>query len=72
MLKFIKHHMETIAGIEIFPLISFVIFFLFFLGLLIWVFWADKEHIRKMAQMPLGDTPLDDHQNVNNHETIDR
>ena len=83
MLKFIKHHMETIAGIEIFPLISFVIFFLFFLGLLIWVFRTDKEHIRKMAEMPLGDTspgavpsrdtPLDDHQNlhsqhVNNHE----
>lgn len=58
MLKFIKHHMETINGIEIFPLISFVIFFLFFLGLLVWVFWADKDHIRKMAEMP-----LDDHQN---------
>ena len=87
MLKFIKHHMETIAGIEIFPLISFVIFFLFFLGLLIWVFRTDKEHIRKMAEMPLGGTPLggtplgdnslgdqqnNHHQSVNNHETIER
>jgi len=70
MLKFTKHHMETIVGIEIFPLISFVIFFLFFLGLLIWVFRADKKHIRKMAEMPLEDQ-INSQQQRNNHEAID-
>ena len=32
MLKFIKHHMDTISGIGIYPVLSFVIFFTFFLG----------------------------------------
>ncbi len=30
MLKFIKHHMDTIAGIGIYPVVSFVIFFSIF------------------------------------------
>ncbi len=53
MLKFIKHHMETIAGIEIFPLISFLIFFTFFVLLLIWVFRSSKEYIAEVEQLPL-------------------
>lgn len=39
MLKFIKHNMETISGIEIYPIISLLIFFLFFIGLYVWVFY---------------------------------
>ncbi|WPP52087.1 CcoQ/FixQ family Cbb3-type cytochrome c oxidase assembly chaperone [Catalinimonas niigatensis] len=53
MLKFIKYHMETIAGIEIYPIISFVIFFTFFLVLLIWVVRADKQEIAEIANLPL-------------------
>ena len=53
MLKFIKHHMETISGIEIFPLISFLIFFTFFVLLLIWVFRSSKEYIAEVEQLPL-------------------
>ncbi len=53
MLKFIKHHMETISGIEIYPLISFVIFFIFFIGLIIYVFKTDKNVIDAIANIPL-------------------
>ncbi|TXB67008.1 CcoQ/FixQ family Cbb3-type cytochrome c oxidase assembly chaperone [Vicingus serpentipes] len=53
MLKFIKHTMETIDGIEIFPIISFVIFFSFFVGLLIWVFRTDKSYINYVENLPL-------------------
>lgn len=53
MLKFIKHHMETISGIEIYPLISFVIFFIFFIGLIIYVFKTDKKVIDAIANIPL-------------------
>lgn len=53
MLKFIKHHMETIGGIEIFPLISFLIFFSFFVLLLFWVFRSSKEYIAEVEQLPL-------------------
>ena len=53
MLKFIKHHMETIVGIEIFPLISFVIFFTFFVLLTIYVIKTDKKQIKEIANLPL-------------------
>jgi len=53
MLKFIKHHMENIAGIEIYPLISLSIFFLFFVILLAYVARMSKERIQVMESMPL-------------------
>jgi cytochrome c oxidase cbb3-type subunit IV len=53
MLKYIKQHMASITGIEIYPLISFVLFFLFFLAILIWVIKGDKDHFRKMSGLPL-------------------
>ncbi|XLS30705.1 CcoQ/FixQ family Cbb3-type cytochrome c oxidase assembly chaperone [Flavobacteriaceae bacterium M23B6Z8] len=53
MLKFIKHHMETIDGIEIYPIISLLIFFLFFAGLYWWVFTAKKSYLKEVSQLPL-------------------
>ncbi len=53
MLKFIKHHMATIDGIEIFPIISLLIFFLFFSGLYWWVFTAKKSYLKEVSMLPL-------------------
>lgn len=53
MLKFIKHHMASIDGIEIYPLISFTIFFLFFIVVGYYTFTTPKKHINKMKAMPL-------------------
>ncbi|RAR50965.1 CcoQ/FixQ family Cbb3-type cytochrome c oxidase assembly chaperone [Flavobacterium lacus] len=53
MLKFIKHHMDTIIGIEIYPIISLSIFFLFFVLLLVWVFSYSKEAINELGEIPL-------------------
>ncbi|WP_340075647.1 CcoQ/FixQ family Cbb3-type cytochrome c oxidase assembly chaperone [Leptobacterium sp. I13] len=53
MLKFIKDHMATIEGIELYPIISLSIFFLFFIGLFWWVFTAKKEYIKKISRFPL-------------------
>ncbi|MBN9283878.1 MULTISPECIES: CcoQ/FixQ family Cbb3-type cytochrome c oxidase assembly chaperone [Flavobacterium] len=55
MLKFIKHNMETISGIEIYPIISLLIFFLFFVGLYIWVLTYKKEKITEMSNLPFED-----------------
>lgn len=55
MLEQIKHNMETIAGIEIYPILSLLIFFLFFTALGIWVFSYKKETITKLSQIPLND-----------------
>ncbi|ARV06540.1 cytochrome C oxidase subunit IV [Polaribacter sp. SA4-10] len=53
MLKFVKHHMESIIGIEIYPIISLLIFFTFFVALFWWVFTAKKEYINSVSQLPL-------------------
>jgi len=53
MLKFVKHYMESISGIEIYPLISLLIFFIFFVILFWWVFTAKKEYIEKVSNLPL-------------------
>ncbi len=53
MLKFIKGHMENIEGIEIYPMISLLIFFIFFTALFWWVFTAKREHIKEVSNIPL-------------------
>lgn len=55
MLKFIKHHMETIAGIEIYPVISFLIFLIFFVALTIYVLRVDKKTFQEISNIPLND-----------------
>ena len=54
MFEQIKHNMETIDGVAIFPIISLVIFFVFFLGLGIWVFSYKKEKIDELSNIPLN------------------
>lgn len=61
MLKYIKNHMDSISGIEIYPMISLLIFFIFFVLLFWWVLTAKKEYIDRMSDIPLdnqNDTQL--------------
>ncbi len=53
MLKFVKNHLETIAGVEIYPIISLLIVFGFFVVLFWWVFTAKKDYISKVSNIPL-------------------
>ncbi|MBL7950350.1 MAG: CcoQ/FixQ family Cbb3-type cytochrome c oxidase assembly chaperone [Flavobacteriales bacterium] len=55
MLKFIKHHMDTIGGIGIYPVISFVIFFSVFIIALLYVWKATRTHIDHMAALPIAE-----------------
>jgi cbb3-type cytochrome oxidase subunit 3 len=54
-----KNVLQSIDNIAIWPVISFVIFFLFFLCLLWWVFTADKKLIKKMEMLPMEDSDLE-------------
>ncbi len=56
MLKFVKNHMESITGIEIYPLISLLIFFTFFVVLFWWVLTAKKAYINKVSNIPFEST----------------
>ena len=53
MLKFVKNHMESIIGIEIYPMISLIIFFTFFVVLFWWVFTAKKDYLKTVSNIPL-------------------
>jgi cytochrome c oxidase cbb3-type subunit 4 len=48
-----KNVLQNIDNVAIWPVISFVIFFLFFICLLWWVFTTDKKVIDKMKDLPL-------------------
>ena len=55
MFEQVKHNMETIGGVAIFPILSLIIFFSFFVGLAIWVVTYKKAKIDEMSQIPLKD-----------------
>jgi len=55
MLKFIKHHMDTINGIGIYPAISFVLFFTFFVLMLVWLRKVGRDHMDHMAALPINE-----------------
>jgi cytochrome c oxidase cbb3-type subunit 4 len=50
-----KEILQSIDHIAVWPVISFVIFFLFFICLLWWAFTADKKFISKMSQLPIDE-----------------
>lgn len=52
-MKFIKHHMATIDGVGVFPLISLLICFALFIVLLWWVFTYENKDINEMSNIPL-------------------
>lgn len=53
-----RNYLESIAGIGIYPLISFIIFFLFFIGVSWYVFTAKREFIDEMKNYPLRNDNL--------------
>ncbi len=69
MLKFIKHNMESIIGIEIFPIISVLIFFLFFVGLIIYAIRMKQSEVDEISALPLNDSlETNNASNTNGHE----
>ncbi len=55
MLKFVKGNLENIDNVQIYPMISLLIFFIFFVILFYWVVTAKKEHITEVSNIPLED-----------------
>jgi len=50
-----KEVLRSIHNIEVWPLISVVIFFIFFLALLWWALTAKQAFIKRMSHLPLED-----------------
>lgn len=47
-----KEILQSIDGISIYPIISLIVFVLFFTIILIWMFKVDKNYIKKMENLP--------------------
>ena len=52
MLRFIKHSLTTIDGVSIFPLISLLIFVLFFIVIAVMVWKMKKEEVTELENIP--------------------
>lgn len=50
-----KHYFEQIHNIEVWPIISLIIFFVFFTSVIIWIFFLDKDYINKMRSLPFDE-----------------
>ncbi|WP_372744459.1 CcoQ/FixQ family Cbb3-type cytochrome c oxidase assembly chaperone [Lutibacter sp.] len=53
MLKFIKHNFDGIDGVEIYPIISLVLFFTVFVTMIVFVYKLPKRNIDEISQLPL-------------------
>lgn len=49
-----KYYFEQIENVAIWPIISLTIFFVFFIGLTIYVVRMNGDHIKHMEKMPLA------------------
>ena len=64
-MKIVINQLEQIAGIEIYPIISMLIFFTFFVLVTYMVMKTDKKEIEELSNMPLdgnNDLQNDDNQ----------
>ncbi|NOZ47063.1 MAG: cytochrome C oxidase Cbb3 [Chlorobi bacterium] len=52
-MKLASYYLERIDGVEVFPIISFIIFFTFFLLIVFWAIKLDKKYIKKMESFAL-------------------
>ncbi len=50
-----SQNLSSIDGVSIFPIISLVLFFVMFSGVLYWVLKKDKSYMENLASMPLQD-----------------
>ena len=48
-----KDIFNAMSGIEVYGIISLILFFLIFLGVIYWSVKVDKKYLNKMKQLPL-------------------
>jgi hypothetical protein len=65
-----KNVLQSIAGVTVYPLISFAIFFFFFIGLLGYVLIANRQHLSDMSQLPLESNDEETLKSTLNHDIL--
>ena len=49
----IKELLQSVEGVSVYPIISLIVFVLFFVIILVWMLKVDKNYIKKMENLPL-------------------
>ena len=62
-----KEVLDKITGIGLYGVVSILIFFVFFSGMLVWSLALKKNYLSKMGNLPLdgGEHPTANHDNPN-------
>ncbi|MFN5849654.1 MAG: CcoQ/FixQ family Cbb3-type cytochrome c oxidase assembly chaperone [Chitinophagales bacterium] len=60
-----SNYLVEIGGVSIYPIISLLLFVVFFVGVLAWVFFMDRNKVNYLANLPFGTNEKDD-QSSNN------
>lgn len=53
-----RHYLETITGVDVYPMISLLLFFAFFTALAIWALKANKQYISDSKNLPLDNNDI--------------
>jgi cytochrome c oxidase cbb3-type subunit 3 len=60
-----SNYLVEIGGVSIYPIISLLLFVVFFVGVLAWVFFMDRNKVNYLANLPFGTNEKGD--NLSNH-----
>lgn len=63
-MKLVSHYLQSISDVGLFPSISLIIFFSFFMGMIWWTFKkSNKSYFRDMESYALTDEEVDSNSN---------
>ncbi|TDN96259.1 CcoQ/FixQ family Cbb3-type cytochrome c oxidase assembly chaperone [Sunxiuqinia elliptica] len=51
----IKEHLQSIIGVELYAIVGFLIFFVFFILVTIHTIRMDKSRVKRLSEIPLDD-----------------
>ena len=63
MLRFIKHNVDSIDGVAIYPIVALLTFFIVFIVMIFIVLKMNKKHMDEISNYP-----LEDDNNLNNEK----
>ena len=53
MIRFVKHYFEGMTDVEIYPIVSLLLFFIVFITMLVHVLRIPKQSINEVSNLPL-------------------
>lgn len=63
-MRMVRHVLEGIGGMEIFPIIGLLIFLAFFIGVVVYVLMIKREKIDSYSRIPLQNEDQEDEEDT--------